>query len=263
VNCDETRALMGGYSDGELDLVRTTEMEQHFDICPVCRREWQRLQALRAALSNRSLYHHAPDSLRRQIQQALRREERRTAPFRLASLLPEFRAPGIAATATLAAAAFLAGNRFHPFSVPARQPGEDPVTQEVVSSHVRSLMADHLMDVASSDRHTVKPWFSGKLDFAPPVEDLADRDFPLIGGRLDAIGGQPVAALVYRHRKHIINLFIWPSAAPSAAVREGTQRGYHTLTWSQSGMTYWAISDMNAGDLRAFAQELQRRIAAP
>jgi anti-sigma factor RsiW len=259
VNCDRIRALMGGYGDGELDLVRTTEMEQHFETCPACWREWQNHQALRTALGGHSLYHRAPDSLQRRVREALDKQYGTASPFQ--PTRSTLRSAGVIATAALAVVTFLAGSLLHPFSTPHRT--DDALSQEVVSSHVRSLMENHLMDVASSDRHTVKPWFNGKLDFAPPVEDLADQGYPLIGGRLDAIGGRPVAALIYRHRKHIINVFIWPSSAGPGSAQEATRHGFHTTTWTQSDMTYWAISDLNAPELREFARELQRRTTAP
>jgi anti-sigma factor RsiW len=259
VNCHEIRALMDGYGDGELDLVRTTEMEQHFETCPACWRDWQNHQALRAALGARTLYHRAPESLQRRIRKTLQKEKRTSYAF--LPPWPPLRSSGVA-VASLAVAAFLAGSLFHPLSLLPQHHASDELVQEVVSSHVRSLIGDHLMDVASTDRHTVKPWFNGKLDFAPPVEDLTDRGFPLIGGRLDAIGGRPVAALVYRHRKHVINLLIWPSPTGTTSLQEGTKRGFHTTTWSQADMTYWAISDMGAAELHEFAQEVQRRTVA-
>jgi anti-sigma factor RsiW len=129
------------------------------------------------------------------------------------------------------------------------------VAQDVVVNHVRSLLADHLTDVASSDRHTVKPWFAGKLDFAPSVVDLSAEGFPLVGGRLDYLEHRPVAALVYGRRKHTINLFIWPSEhASGGAPQSTTNQGYQIAHWHEAGTTYWAISDLNSGELRQFVQ---------
>jgi anti-sigma factor RsiW len=132
---------------------------------------------------------------------------------------------------------------------------EQAMATEVVSSHVRSMMASHLTDVTSTDQHTVKPWFDGKVDFAPPVTDLAAQGFPLLGGRLDYLGGHPVAALVYGRRKHVINLFVWPQSGDRPP-REVTLRGYHTVHGVKNGMEYWAVSDVNPQDLELLVQGL-------
>ncbi|MDP9292579.1 MAG: hypothetical protein M3O82_09485 [Verrucomicrobiota bacterium] len=131
---------------------------------------------------------------------------------------------------------------------------------ELTASHVRSLLATHLMDVASADQHTVKPWFDGKLDFAPPVKDLAEWGYPLAGGRLDYVSGRTVAALVYKRQKHFINLFIWPSDDASPTPRTSMKDGYNLATWSNNGMTFWAVSDVNQSDLLEFANLLEHAI---
>jgi anti-sigma factor RsiW len=134
----------------------------------------------------------------------------------------------------------------------------DLLTEEVLAGHVRSLMAGHLTDVSSSDQHTVKPWFSGRLDFSPPVRDLAERGFALVGGRLDYLGGRPVAALVYQRRGHFINVFVWTSSnGPGRGEQTQSRQGYHLIHWARSGMTYWTISDLNRGDMQQFARLLQ------
>ena len=135
----------------------------------------------------------------------------------------------------------------------------DAIAQEVVSSHVRALMGEHLLDVRSTDQHTVKPWFLGKLDFSPPVTDLAQAGFPLTGGRLDYVAGRPVAAVVYTRGRHTINVFVWPEtsdAVPSSDVR--AIRGFHVRHWARGGMSYWAVSDVNDADLDQFVDALQQ-----
>jgi anti-sigma factor RsiW len=138
-------------------------------------------------------------------------------------------------------------------------PRESDITQQIVGGHIRALQPGHLEDVASSDQHTVKPWFDGRIDFAPPVKDLAADRFPLRGGRLDYVGGRPVAALVYQRDKHLIDLYVWPAAGDSAHLPTSSQRqGYNVVHWAQDGMNLWAVSDLEAGQLREFAEDWRR-----
>jgi anti-sigma factor RsiW len=132
------------------------------------------------------------------------------------------------------------------------EPGSS-LEDELISSHVHSLLANHLTDVATSDQHTVKPWFNGKIDFSPPVVDLKARGFPLVGGRVDYLKGRVVAALIYRRSGHVINLFIWPASGPS--VPAGEREGYSLLNWSQAGLNFWAVSDLNEPELKQFQQD--------
>jgi anti-sigma factor RsiW len=248
MNCKETEQIIQAYLDGELDLVRSLEVEQHLKECPVCAQAHREKQSLRTALAGGSLYFNAPKGLETRVRSLLGQTSKvepsaDSGRRRWNWTWPTFFAP-------LAAAALVL---FIGLPMLTRRSAEDNLVQEVVSAHLRSLMADtaHLTDVASSDQHTVKPWFAGKLPFSPPVIDLAAQGFPLVGGRLDYIGDHQAAALVYQRRKHLINLFLWPEQGDSKHELK-TQQGYNVIHWNQGGMACWAVSDVNLGDLREF-----------
>ncbi len=226
MSCQERRDLLHGYLDGELELAATLEIERHLQSCQSCARAYDNQRILRSAIRSSAPYYKAPALLRRRVRPA-------------AWIAPM----GIAA----AIAVMLAGT----WVALRPPPGRELIAQEVVSGHIRSLMANHLTDVPTSDRHTVKPWFLGKLDFSPDVKDLAGQGFPLIGGRLDYVAERPAAALVYRRGGHIINLFVWKSEDISPG-RE-SRRGYNLEHWSRGGLAYWAASDLNEKELRQFA----------
>jgi anti-sigma factor RsiW len=250
VNCQETQNLIHAFLDGELDLVKSLEIEEHLQGCPACSQTYQNHQALRTAMNAGSLYFRSPAPLRKHIQVALRQADRASAraPRALA-----WRWLGVAVSLLIVAVVTWSVTRslFAPYA-------HDLIAQEVVASHVRSLMPDHLVDVTSSDQHTVKPWFSGKLDFSPVVEDLTNQGFPLIGGRLDYVDNRPVAALVYRYQQHLINLFSWPATGASdTPVTRDTRQGYHVANWIKSNMAYWVISDLNETELQQFVQLVQ------
>jgi anti-sigma factor RsiW len=255
VSCQETQDLIHGYFDGELDLVRTLEMERHLRDCQACSQAHQNYQALRSAITTGSLYFKSPVDLQRRIQSSMRKAIKAETRRRVWSWR------WLSAGAALAVLALLTWS-FSPLLT--RPSANDLLTQEVISGHVRSLMANHLTDVSSSDQHTVKPWFNGRLDFSPPVKDLTDRGFPLVGGRLDYLSNRPVAALVYRRQQHFINLFIWPATSdPDGEKRTMTRQGYHLIHWTAAGMTYWTVSDLNVGELQEFIIFLQNQTATP
>src|SRR5207248_11660167 len=143
-----------------------------------------------------------------------------------------------------------------------QRPGADQfLATQLIASHVRSLMANHLTDVASSDQHTVKPWLDAKLDFAPAVVDLSSEGFPLVGGRLDYLDKRPVAALIYQRRQHFINLFVWPAESNSTRPRKAMSRqGYQLLHWVDSDFNYWAVSDVSANDLQTFEELFEKQM---
>jgi anti-sigma factor RsiW len=252
LNCRETQTLIHGYVDGELDLMKSLEIEQHLQECPACAQAHTSLQAVRATIKNGSLYFQTPPGLAKRVQSSARRASHadRTLRVRPGPLL------AVAASLALIMAAGWGLARV----LPARS-DDAFLTQELVAGHVRSqMLPSHRFDVASSDPHTVKPWFEGKLDFSPPVKDLAGQGFPLVGGRLDYLHNRPVAALVYQRRKHSINLFIWPSSPGSgAATKRVARQGYHMYQWSSSGMTFWAVSDLNDRELQEFVRLILQR----
>jgi anti-sigma factor RsiW len=250
MNCAEAKDLMHAYADGELDLVHALEMEKHLADCAACSRAYENIRSLKSALKSDPLYFKAPLGLERRIQASLYGEKRKpaTAPFAWTNLLR--------IAIPVAAAAVLAFLLIPIFTRPSI---DERLVLEVTASHVRSLMADHRTDIASSNQHTVKPWFEGKLDFAPTVVDLTQQGFPLVGGRLDYIEGRPAAALVYQRNKHSINLFIWPASTKSDRSEKATvQKGYNLIHWRASGMNYWAISDLNAAELKQFVELLMK-----
>jgi anti-sigma factor (TIGR02949 family) len=249
LSCQETRNLLHGYLDGELDLVNSLQFERHLQACPACAREHRNQQTLRSALRTNSLYFHAPTRLHKRVVSNLRAEAKGEPQ---SGVWPR-RWLAVAGSVALTAIIILGLVFIQPG--PAR---EELLTQEVVSGHVRSLMAGHLTDVVSTDQHTVKPWFDGKLDFSPQVTDLSAQGFPLVGGRLDYVGDRPVAALVYQRRQHFINLFTWPEAAESGGrTKTASRQGYNLIHWHRAGMSYWAVSDLNLGELQEFSQAQQ------
>jgi anti-sigma factor RsiW len=251
MNCETAKTFLDSYVDGELDLVNHVAFEEHIDSCEVCDRDYQARIALKGAIAaDRGLYYRAPADLRRSITASLREND--PEPFYRRWL--NWRWTPALATAVLLIA--VVATTFLAFRPTANS--EDLLAREVVSAHLRSLMLTHLMDVPSTDQHTVKPWFEGKLDFSPPVTDLAEQGFTLIGGRLDYAGGRPVAALVYQRRQHIINLFVSPAQnMPDTANKTSVLQGFNVIHWTRSGMTFWAVSDLNANELQEFAQDLQ------
>ena len=245
MNCEEASVLLHALIDGELDAGHAREVEAHIAACPDCAARLREFQELRQAMTPAGLRYAAPAGLRARIEGKL------PAPLPAASrraVLGGF-AAGAGATALAASGLLL---------MVMRGDEQKRILDEVVSAHLRSLQAQHLIDVASSDQHTVKPWFNGRLDAAPPVADLTAQGFTLLGGRLDYIDAKPVAAIVYRRRVHIINLFCAP--APSSGQRAATMEslhGFNVRRWSANGLNLWAVSDIEADELQDFGEKFE------
>jgi anti-sigma factor RsiW len=247
MDCKQTRTYMDAHLDRELDPVTASGIEAHLKTCAACVSAYAAQTALQTALRKNAPYHAAPAGLAarlgKQFNSAGAVVAMKTAPRR--PWLPVFAAAAATAVVTWTTVLQLeTGTR------------DENITEQVIAGHARAMLTTHLADVASSDQHTVKPWLSSKLDFSPPVTDLAAAGFPLTGGRLDYIDHRPVAALVYRHRQHVINLFVWPDvkAHAGAAMKASARQGYNLLHWNGEGMTYWAISDLNSTDIKTFAE---------
>ena len=244
---DEIRDLLDAYVDDELDLINAREIEQHLGGCDDCRGRQQQILSLREALATAAPAYDVPAHLRRSIRKALREEAKTTESV--------FSPWLIFATGAVCAAFLLA---FLFFQATRTTPG-NAIADEVVANHVRSLLATHLVDITSSDQHTVKPWFDGKVDFAPDVHDFSMSGFPLVGGRLDYLEGKTAVALVYQRNKHPINVFIVPGpGGDETSPVLSTRRGYNVLTWTHREMKYWAVSDLNQTELRELVGLLMR-----
>ena len=273
MNCEEIKNLMDAYLDGELDPVTSQKVEQHLKDCSKCEQAYEVETAMAHAISQTAPYYKAPIQLRDRIQFSLRESIGATTSRSAAGagLLrvrrPEAARRGVffdmpwnwlALAAAMAVAAIVASSFLPRLS----QPGADQfLATQLIANHVRSLMADHLTDVASSDQHTVKPWLDTKLDFAAPVLDLSGDGFALIGGRLDYLDNHSAAALVYQRRKHFINLFIWPTTSKdSKGQNTVTRQGYNLLHWIEGDFTYWAVSDVNITDLETFKRSFEQQV---
>jgi anti-sigma factor RsiW len=250
VSCDLTQSVLHGYVDGELDAARAADFERHLVSCPECVTALEAMENLHAALQSSGLYERAPAALRQQMRADFGGATAIPAPVPIASHPASWR--WLAVAAAFLFAAFL-GWRVIPGL---RGNPEAAYAAAIVDAHLRSLQPGHLEDVISTDQHTVKPWFDGKLDFAPPVQDFAGQGFPLQGGRLDVVHGRTVAVLVYARRKHLINVFVWPTTERDAPAQSGTQLGYHWVDWRKGGMEMCAVSDVNPEDLDALRQLL-------
>jgi anti-sigma factor RsiW len=262
MRCETTLRLLDAYVDAELDSAEAAALETHLSGCAACREQHLAIRALKTSVRAKAHYYRAPVSLRAAVAAELGgREPRRPGRFLWPGRLAQAVAAGVGAvpgwlTQTVAAGvmAVLAAAITFQLAVPSAY---DKTAADVISSHARSLIARQIVDVVSSDQHTVKPWFNGRLDFTPPVKDTAAEGFPLVGGRIDYVNERQVAALVYRRRQHYIDVFLWPSGRGDAgALRETARRGFTVLSWSDREFTYFTVSDLDPVELREFAGRL-------
>ncbi|MHB8530911.1 MAG: anti-sigma factor family protein [Caulobacteraceae bacterium] len=249
--CPDKRLLLNALVDGELDAANAAALEGHVARCGACAAELAEIRGVAGVLAGADLTFAPPAGLEARVLAALEREDRapRPPPARRRGWEGVVAGAGMTAlAASLALFAFMA-------------PAGPNIASEVVESHVRSLQVQHLVDVPTSDRHVVKPWFDGKIDFAPPVVDLAGQGFPLVGGRLDYLGRRPVAALVYRHGPHVINLFVWPGRAPTVPATIHKD-GYTLIRWGRGDLNFWAVSDVDPAALARFQKTYVARTAS-
>jgi anti-sigma factor (TIGR02949 family) len=248
MHCHDAQTVMHGYLDGELDPSASLQFEQHVGACPACSKALAEQQAVQAAMKADSLYFKAPANLQDRLRASLKKQ----SGGRPARFPWRWIAAAACVAICIGLGFLLAQFTFFTPSVHER------LTQEVASAHIRSMQAKHIVDVEGPDHHVVKPWFNGKLDFAPPVPNLEKEGFPLVGGRLDYLNGRPVAALVYKRREHLINLFVWPdSGGESRDFQRETRQGYHLIHWSKAGMNYWIVSDLDPTEVSELAQRLR------
>jgi anti-sigma factor RsiW len=258
-DCSHDPRLVEALADGELDALHAAEVEARIDVCASCRRTYEQILTVRTALRETGAQRRAPDRLRRRLSAMV---EPAADTLSSASLPPARSAPAKRPWAWMAGGAGAALAACAVLAIGAGQFVErQALSDELVASHVRSLQAAHLTDVATSDQHVVKPWFDGKLDFSPQVIELKPQGFPLVGGRLDYVGGRAVAAIVYQRGRHTINLFVWPARGLGGDADDEQRRGYNLRHWRADGMAYWAVSDVNPIDLNLFEADLRARLA--
>jgi anti-sigma factor RsiW len=257
MDCMSIRDQMHAYLDQELDLPGVVAIDRHLASCPECKAIFVQMSELQSGLRKHAVRYSAPNGLAERIRARIAASG---AGTRAETPAPAQRSPWFRhwfqLGAAVAAATVMTWTTATLYYAPVQ---DELISEQVFAAHARSVLTDRLSDVASSDQHTVKPWLSSRLDFSPPVADLAGAGFPLVGGRVDYVNSRPVAALVYRHRQHWIDLFVWPDAKSSRPSPEAlAKNGFNVLRWTDAGMTFWAISDVNAAELKTFADAYRK-----
>lgn len=252
MSCEFTQTTVHAYFDGELDAVRSAEFEGHLNVCAECQAELREITDLRKQIKESNLFKQASPQLRDRIRKQVAKDANGGRSI-LASAQTLLGIPALGALAAAAASIAIVLLLLQPHTQ------STGITAELIDAHVRSLQPGHLTDVQSTDQHTVKPWFDGKLDFAPPVSDFSEQGFALVGGRLDILDGHNVAALVYARRKHFINLFVWPyrEREPNL-VGSGSRQGYNWLRWRSGDLELCLVSGASAADLRELQYLIRR-----
>jgi anti-sigma factor RsiW len=259
MTCDEAKILLHALIDGELDAGHAREVEAHIATCPSCAAEFAAYRQMREAMGKADLRFTAPASLRQRIDAALPKAAPAPAPSNvvpLASRRSVLRGFALGSAMSALAATLVVG-------IIVRNDDQQLIESEIVSAHLRSLQPNHLIDVVSTDQHTVKPWFNGKLDVSPPVIDLTAQGFTLIGGRLDYVDARAIGAVVYKRRAHVINLFVaQTSSTARKPAKIETIQGFNIRRWSDRGLNYWAVSDVGADELAEFGDKFEAAVQA-
>jgi putative zinc finger protein len=248
MDCKQIKILIDAFIDNELDINNSIEVMQHISTCHSCSIVYKNNLALHSALNDESLYFTPPADLKKNILTSIKGSEKKQFNFKTPAF--GWRSAAAFALTTVVLIIMIL------FKGPPSPEGQ--LTEQIVDNHMRSLMPNHLTDVQNSDQHTVKPWFNGKLDFSPPVTDLSSQGFLLVGGRLDYINGQPVAAIVYQRKSHFINLFFWFSDNKEGVTKKASvTKGYNLIHWTNGNRNYWAVSDLNLSELDEFVNKIR------
>ena len=258
MNCADSRTYLPAYLDDELDVAESLHVQRHLAECGDCRQAQDEQLALRSALRDPELYAHPSADFSKRIEAAVRQAAKEEARSQRSSWFEWLRLESFRWVPAAAALVIVTTVGVFLITNSMRSSHEQLIASAVLTGHIRSLQPGHLIDVPSSDRHTVKPWFQGKLDFSPPVPDLSELGWTLVGGRLDYVDGRPVAVLVYQRRMHNINVFLWPNhGSADDTIRQEDAQGYQILHWNGAETTYWVVSDLNNAELLELARALR------